>query len=93
MKHKNAEVVKAFVDGIECEYWSEGYRNWIQITELNELELDKVRIKPEPPKEKEQEPQYLYIYRDTSNNISVYHAMMVEKFNHFYYLGKVRVEK
>ena len=45
----------------------------------------------EPPKE--QEPQYLYIYRDTSNNISVYHAMMVETFNNFYYMGKVRVEK
>ena len=45
----------------------------------------------EPPKEKE--PQYLYIYRDTSNNISVYHAMMVETFNNFYYMGKVRVEK
>ena len=45
----------------------------------------------EPPKE--QELQYLYIYRDTSNNISVYHAMMVETFNNFYYMGKVRVEK
>ena len=45
----------------------------------------------EPPKE--QEPQYLYIYRDTSNNISVYHAMMVKAFNNFYYMGKVRVEK
>jgi hypothetical protein len=91
MKHKNSEIIKAFVDGIECEYWSEGYHNWIQITELNELELDTVRIKPEPPKE--QEPQYLYVYRhiDTGKPL-MSPTLMIERYG-WVFMGKVRVEK
>ena len=91
MKHKHSEIIKAFVDGIQCEF--EGYAHqWYLIASLEQFDTwDNVRIKPEP--QKEQEPQYLYIYRDRSNNISVYHTMMVEAFNNFYYMGKVRVEK
>ena len=92
MKHEHKEKIIAWLNGAECEFYSERMYQWCEIDELSDfVDYAKVRIKPEP--QKKQELQYLYIYRDTSNNISVYHAMMVEKFNHFYYLGKVRVEK
>ena len=51
MKHKHAEIIKAFVDGIECEYWSSNFNKWVDITELTTFNLDlveKVRIKTEP---------------------------------------------
>ena len=54
MKHKFSEVIKAFVDGIECEYWSRDFTRWIDINELTTFTFDwveKVRIKPEPQEE------------------------------------------
>ena len=51
MKHKHSEIIKAFVDGIECEYWSSNFNKWVDITELTTFNLDlveRVRIKPEP---------------------------------------------
>ena len=49
MKHKHAEVIKAFVDGIECEYWSQSFDEWQPITSLCPFLIEvKVRIKPEP---------------------------------------------
>ena len=90
MKHKHAELIKAYADGAEIEY-KDVDGCWYLINNPVWHNHFEYRIKPEPPKK--QEPQYLYIYRDTSNNISVYHAMMVEAFNNFYYMGKVRVEK
>ena len=51
MKHKHSEVIKAFVDGVECEYWSSNFNKWVDITELTTFNLDlveKVRIKTEP---------------------------------------------
>ena len=92
MKHKHSEVLHAFADGIECEYWNEFTSKWLTIAILDQFDTwDKVRIKLEP--QKEQEPQYLYVYRDRSNNISVYHTMMAESYNNWFYMGKVKVEK
>jgi hypothetical protein len=91
MKHKHSEIIKAFVDGVECEFEGQ-FNEWHSIAILDQFDTwDKVRIKPEP--QKEQEPQYLYVYRDRSNNISVYHTMMAESYNNWFYMGKVRVEK
>jgi hypothetical protein len=49
MKHKHAEVIKAFVDGIECEYWSKTFNTWEKILCIQTFDFaEKVRIKPEP---------------------------------------------
>ena len=49
MKHKNSEVIKAFVDGIECEFWSNETGCWHNITRFKTFDCAvDVRIKPEP---------------------------------------------
>ena len=93
MKHKHSEIIKAFVDGVECEWFDSLNNKWQLIKELKEFDwgVGNVRIKPDPIKE--QESQYLYVYQDRGNNISVYHTMMAESYNNWFYMGKVRVEK
>ena len=50
MKHKHAEVIKAFVDGIECEWFDSLNNKWQLIRELKEFDwgVGNARIKPEP---------------------------------------------
>ena len=49
MKHKHSEVLHAFVDGIECEYWCNYNKVWRTFIGLTIFEMDiKVRIKPQP---------------------------------------------
>ena len=51
MKHKHSEVIKAFVDGIECEYYYLGKIDavWLPIINLRDFDFaTDVRIKPEP---------------------------------------------
>jgi hypothetical protein len=49
MKYKHADVIKAFVDGIECEAWREDAKKWQDINNLYFFEhFEQVRIKPEP---------------------------------------------
>ena len=48
MKHKHAKIIKAFVDGIECE-WSAHSKGWWKIDNLDTFDwASEVRIKPEP---------------------------------------------
>ena len=48
MKHKHSEVIKAFVDGVECEFEGQ-FNEWYSIAILDQFDTwDKVRIKPEP---------------------------------------------
>ena len=48
MKHKHAEVIKAFVDGKECEVQGEG-TGWFRVTTLSVFDSwGKARVKPEP---------------------------------------------
>ena len=50
MKHKHAEVLHAFVDGVECEGWLEYSEKWFLITTFKDFDtFEKVRIKPEIP--------------------------------------------
>jgi hypothetical protein len=45
--HKHSEVIKAFADGIECEYKQCG--DWFKIQKLQQFDIfDFVRIKPQP---------------------------------------------
>jgi hypothetical protein len=47
--HKHAEVIKAFADGIECEFFGDASNRWLNIDTFNTFDYcDKVRIKPEP---------------------------------------------
>ena len=92
MKHKHAEVIKAFVDGIECEWFNPMNNEWILIREIKEFDwVEKVRIKPEP--QKEQEPQYLYVYNDANRRESWMSPTFIQETYGWHYMGKVRVEK
>jgi hypothetical protein len=47
MKHKHAEIIKEFVDGINCQYFQ--CEKWWDIEYITQFEMfDDVRIKPEP---------------------------------------------
>jgi len=49
MKHKYEEVIKAFLDGKQCEGWNYQTKNWYEITRLGSFDYcDDARIKPEP---------------------------------------------
>jgi len=49
MKHKHAEIVKAFVDGIECEVQGEHTGIWFDIKNIHVFDvMENVRIKPIP---------------------------------------------
>jgi len=90
MKHKHAEVIKAFIDGVECEWLSEWNNIWKPIYCLNLFDVDiKVRIKPEP----QQEPQYLYVYNHISVGKPLMSPTLMKDTSDWIYLGKVRVEK
>ena len=93
MKHKHAEVIKAFADGIECEYWCTDSLRWISFNEIAYFSWAyDVRIKPKPPKEEEQ--QYLYVYNHmTTSKTMVSPTFVQETYGDWQYMGKVRVEK
>ena len=47
--YRNADVIKAWLDGKECEYWSQSFDEWQPIKSLLSFFIEvKVRIKPEP---------------------------------------------
>ena len=49
MKHKHAEVIKAFVDGIECQVRDHCNESWYLVITLRAFDTaDQARIKPEP---------------------------------------------
>ena len=49
MKHKHAETLKAWADGIKCQYWCPHYKEWSNIHKLSIFDdYDTVRVKPEP---------------------------------------------
>ena len=63
MKHKHAETLKAWADGIKCEYWCPHYKEWSNIHKLSIFDdYDIVRIKPEP---KPDVVEYLRVGRRT----------------------------
>ena len=46
--HKHAELIKAWADGAEIEYFLKHYDQWITTSNPAWLLRDKYRIKPEP---------------------------------------------
>jgi len=65
MKHKHAEIIKAFVDGINCQYFQ--CEKWWDIEYITQFEMfDDVRIKPEP---KEDIEDYLFVADKSSNDL------------------------
>ena len=90
MKHKNAEIIKAWLDGKECEYLGECTNKWWDIKELVTFDTaDQVRIKPEP----QQEPQYLYVYNHISVGKPLMSPTLMRDTSDWIYLGKVEVIK
>ena len=48
-QHKNAAVIKAYIEGIECEFFGLITNKWLTIDKLETFDVfDQVRIKPEP---------------------------------------------
>ena len=92
MKHIHSEVIKAFVDGKECEYYfcNETTQGWVPLTDLRDFHYHgSVRLKPEL-----EEPQYLYVYNHTTEGKTCMSTALVdETYGRWKYMGKVRVEK
>jgi len=99
MKHKHAEVIKSYIDGIQCEYWSNELQKWGYVTQLETFDwANVVRVKPEPkPKEYYDEDtfdiQYLYVYNDTKNGVMRFISKKIINLIDWEYMGKVRLEK
>lgn len=92
MKHKHSEIIKAYIEGIECEFYSHELKKWGCVTQLETFDwAHTVRIKPEP--QKEQEPQYLYVYRNIDTSKIMTSSTLLRNTSDWNYLGKVRVEK
>ena len=92
MKHKHSEVIKAWLDGAECEFLDSYKNEWGSIDFLYEFSSwDNVRIKPDPIKE--QEPQYLYVYNHINNVQPFMSLTLMRETFEWTYLGKVRLEK
>ena len=92
MKHKHAEMIKAFVEGIECESWLDYSKKWFLITSLKDFDnFDTVRIKPQP--QQEQEPQYLYAYRHVDTSKIMMSPTLLRWTDEWVYMGKVEVIK
>jgi hypothetical protein len=69
MKHKHSEVIKAFVDGIQCEFWCNGDNDWLEINCLDTFDSGLlIRIKPEP---KPDVVRYGYISSPNMRNINL----------------------
>ena len=101
MKHKHAEVIKAYIDGIQCEYYSNEVKKWGYITQLDTFDWAVVvRIKPEPtPKDKEYysedtfDKQYLYVYNDANRRSTWMSPAFIHETYGWNYMGKVEVIK
>jgi hypothetical protein len=66
MKHKHSETIKAFVDGIECQYFDSLTDHWEKIEDLEDFTVfNTVRIKPEPDV-----LRYMYIKKDKEKFIA-----------------------
>jgi hypothetical protein len=99
MKHKYEEIIKAFLDGKQCEGWNYQTKDWYEITRLGSFDYcDDARIKPEPkPKEYYDEDtfdvQYLYVYNHiTQGKTCMSPTLMKEAYGKWIYMGKVKVE-
>jgi hypothetical protein len=65
MKPKYSEVLKAWADGIKCQYWCPHHKEWSNIHKLSIFDdYDSVRIKPEPKPDIVQ-----YYYADSFNEL------------------------
>ena len=92
MKHRHSEVLHAFVDGVECEYYSHELNKWGYVTQLETFDwAHTVRIKPEP--QKEEEPRYLYVYRNIDTSKIMTSSTLLRETSDWDYLGKVEVIK
>ena len=48
MKHKHAELIKAWADGAEIEFWSKGLEKWVADLKPDWLTCCEYRVKPKP---------------------------------------------
>ena len=99
MKHKHAEVIKAFVDGIECEVLCS--TTWYEVEKLSEFDFCEIaRIKPEQITEDKQyypedtfDKKYLYVYNDANRRSTWMSPTFIHETYGWNYMGKVEVIK
>ena len=48
MKHKHAELIKAWADGAEIEFWSKSSEKWVADLKPDWLTCCEYRVKPKP---------------------------------------------
>jgi hypothetical protein len=100
MKHKHSEVLKAYAEGIECEYFHLSRKIWESITLISTFDwASDVRIKPEPETNKVSysedtyDDEYLYVYNSQNKRESWMSPTFVRDTYGWNYMGKVKVEK
>lgn len=93
-RHKNADIIKAYIEGIECEFFGLVTNQWLTIDKLETFDVFyQVRIKPEQQEKTKEEPQYLYVYNDANRRESWMSPTFIQDTYGWNYMGKVRVEK
>jgi|GEM_PF-1687279 len=96
MKHKHSDLIKAWADGAEIEYYDDFM--WQPAKNPSWSLSGQYRVKPEPkPKEYYDEDtfdvQYLYAYNDTKNGVMRFISKKMINLIDWEYMGKVRLEK
>jgi len=91
MKHKHAELIKAWADGAIVEEYRPNLNQWVEPQPYPIWDARfSYRIKPEP---QYFEPQFFYVYSHTTEGKTYMSPLLMRETSAWDYLGKVRVEK
>ena len=72
MKHKHAELIKAWADGAEIEFWSKGLEKWVADLKPDWLTVCEYRVKPKPKPD-------VVLYAYSSDYIGTTHIRLATK--------------
>ena len=72
MKHKHAELIKAWADGAEIEFWSKGLEKWVADLKPDWLTCCEYRVKPKPKPD-------VVLYAYSSDYIGTTHIRLATK--------------
>ena len=72
MKHKHAELIKAWADGAEIEFWSKSLEKWVADLKPDWLTCCEYRVKPKPKPD-------VVLYAYSSDYIGTTHIRLATK--------------
>ena len=100
MKHKHADLIKAWADGAIVEEYRPNLNQWVEPEPYPIWDARfSYRIKPEPQEIKDFyskdtfDKQYLYVYNHITTGENYLSPTLMRETSAWTYLGKVRVEK